>query len=95
MKSLILSIIVFTYLPVFCQFNIPSPILNVGNYLIADTVYMDPQGSDSNLGTFSSPLQTFTAAVQMLPWGTAGINGGHAYGLIMLNPGFYQTTSGF
>ena len=95
MKSLILSIIVFTYLPVFCQFNIPSPILNVGNYLITDTVYMDPQGSDSNLGTFSSPLQTFTAAVQMLPWGTAGINGGHAYGLIMLKPGFYQTTSGF
>ena len=95
MKSLILSIIVFTYLPVFCQFNIPSPILNVGNYIITDTVYMDPQGSDSNLGTFSSPLQTFTAAVQMLPWGTAGINGGHAYGLIMLKPGFYQTTSGF
>ena len=95
MKSLILSIIVFTYLPVFCQFNIPSPILNVGNYIITDTVYMDPQGSDSNLGTFSSPLQTFAAAVQMLPWGTAGINGGHAYGLIMLKPGFYQTTSGF
>jgi hypothetical protein len=95
MKSLILSIIVFTYLPVFCQFNIPSPILNVGNYIITDTVYMDPQGSDSNLGTFSSPLQTFAAAVQMLPWGTAGINGGHAYGLIMLKPGFYQTTLGF
>ena len=95
MKSLILSIIVFTYLPVFSQFNIPTPILNVGNYLITDTVYMDPQGSDSNLGTFSSPLQTFTAAVQMLPWGPAGINGGHAYGLIMLKPGFYQTTSGF
>ena len=95
MKSLILSIIVFTYLPVFSQFNIPSPIINIGNYLITDTVYMDPQGSDSNLGTFSSPLQTFAAAVQMLPWGTAGINGGHAYGLIMLKPGFYQTTLGF
>ena len=95
MKLLILSIIAFTYLPVFCQFNIPSPILNVGNYIITDTVYMDPQGSDSNLGTFSSPLQTFAAAVQMLPWGTAGINGGHAYGLIILKPGFYQTTSGF
>ena len=95
MKSLILSILVFTYLPLFCQFNIPSPIINVGNYLITDTVYMDPQGSDSNLGTFSSPLQTFAAAVQMLPWGTAGINGGHAYGLIMLKPGFYQTTLGF
>lgn len=95
MKSLILSIIVFTYLPVFCQFNIPSPIINVGNYTITDTVYMDPQGSDANLGTFSSPLQTFAAAVQMLPWGTAGINGGHAYGLIMLKPGFYQTTLGF
>ena len=95
MKLLILSIIAFTYLPVFCQFNIPSPIINVGNYLITDTVYMDPQGSDSNLGTFSSPLQTFDAAVQMLPWGTAGINGGHAYGLIMLKPGFYQTTLGF
>ena len=95
MKLLILSIIAFTYLPVFCQFNIPSPIINVGNYLITDTVYMDPQGSDSNLGTFSSPLQTFAAAVQMLPWGTAGINGGHAYGLIMLKPGFYQTTLGF
>ena len=95
MKLLILSIIAFTYLPVFCQFNIPSPIINVGNYLITDTVYMDPQGSDSNLGTFSSPLQTFVAAVQMLPWGTAGINGGHAYGLIMLKPGFYQTTLGF
>ncbi len=95
MKALIVTIFSLFSLNVFSQLNIPSPIINIGSYLISDTVYMDPQGNDSNLGTYDSPLQSFAAAIQMLPWGNIGINGGHAYGLVILKSGFYQTDLGF
>jgi hypothetical protein len=56
---------------------------------------MDPNGNDINPGTYSQPVKSFSTAIQKLPFGVAGVNGGNAYGLIMLKPGFYETTTGF
>lgn len=77
------------------QFIISEPVINQGPYTITDTVYMDPQGNDAAPGTFSQPVRSFDVAVQRLPFGTPGINGGHAYGLIMLKEGHYITSGGF
>jgi hypothetical protein len=41
------------------------------------------------------PVKSFDVALQKLPYGTAGVNGGNAYGLIMLKPGYYETATGF
>ena len=79
----------------FGQFEVPQPIIGTGDYTITDTVYMDPFGDDNNPGTIGQPLKTFQKAVQKLPFGTAGIRGGHAYGLIRLKPGYYETVNGF
>ncbi|MBK7426477.1 MAG: right-handed parallel beta-helix repeat-containing protein [Saprospiraceae bacterium] len=81
--------------PIHAQFDIQTPIINSAAFAITDTIYMDPNGEDTNTGTFEFPVKTFTAAVQKLPYGTAGVNGGNAYGLIMLKPGHYQTSTGF
>jgi len=56
---------------------------------------MAPNGNDANPGTFALPVKSFNAAVQKLPFGTAGINGGHAYGVIKMKPGYYATSTGF
>lgn len=77
------------------QFNIPEPIINTGQYLITDTVYMDVNGNNSNPGTFTQPVKDFSTAILKLPWGISGINGGRAYGLIMLKSGYYETPQGF
>jgi hypothetical protein len=77
------------------QFDIQKPVINSGPFAIADTIYMDPNGDDLNPGTFELPVKTFSVAVQKLPYGTGGVNGGNAYGLIMLKPGHYQTSTGF
>ena len=77
------------------QFSIAAPVIHQGAYAITDTVYMDPNGSDDAPGTFSEPVRSFDVAVQRLPFGTAGINGGNAYGLILLKEGYYLTTDGF
>ncbi len=77
------------------QFSIAAPVIHQGAYAITDTVYMDPNGSDDAPGTFSEPVRSFDVAVQRLPFGTAGINGGNAYGLILLKEGHYLTTDGF
>lgn len=81
------------------QINVGSPITAQGAYSITDTVFMDPNGNDANPGSNALPVQTFQAALGKLPFGTAGINGGNAYGLIVLKEGeyatngFYQSTS--
>lgn len=80
---------------IFAQFEIQTPVINSGAFAITDTIFMDPNGEDSNPGTFALPVKTFSVAVQKLPYGTAGVNGGNAYGLIMLKPGHYQTAGGF
>mgnify|MGYP000122277149 CR=1 FL=1 len=85
----------FLQVDLIAQFNIAEPVVNQGPYTITDTVYMDPQGNDDASGTFSQPVRSFDVAVQKLPFGTPDINGGNAYGLIMLKEGHYSTSGGF
>lgn len=77
------------------QFSIATPVIHQGAYAITDTVFMDPNGSDDAPGSFSEPVRSFDVAVQRLPFGIEGINGGNAYGLILLKEGHYITTGGF
>ena len=77
------------------QFVVNTPIVNTGKYAITDSVYMDPNGDDNNPGTNTLPVKTFNAAILKLPFGVAGVNGGNAYGLIKMKPGYYATNSGF
>jgi hypothetical protein len=62
---------------------------------ITDTVYMAVNGDDSNPGTASQPVKTFIKAIQLLPFGTQGVNNGNAYGLVILKEGHYLTENGF
>jgi hypothetical protein len=77
------------------QFLIPRPVINTGAYAIRDTVYMDPAGDDMHTGTIDQPVKTFGRAVELLPFGEVGVGDGHAYGLVMLKPGFYETVNGW
>ncbi len=95
MRLYLLHICVFIFLHASAQFDIPEPLPNTGVYAITDTVYMDVAGNDTNAGTFNAPVKSFTTALSKLPYGTAGINGGNAYGLILLKPGTYYTATGF
>ncbi|MEX2589812.1 MAG: right-handed parallel beta-helix repeat-containing protein [Chitinophagales bacterium] len=88
-------ILLFCSSQLFAQFSIPEPVVNTGNYTITDTVYMDPNGNDNNPGTFTQPVKSFSTAMQKLPFGTAGVNGGHAYGLIIFKPGHYRPSGSF
>jgi hypothetical protein len=74
----------------FAQWAFPEVRINTPDAPITDTVYMAPDGDDANPGTFALPVKSFTKALDLLPFGTAGVRGGHAYGLIMLKPGFYR-----
>jgi hypothetical protein len=75
-------------------FAIPQPTVNIGIYTITDTVYMSPTGNDANNGSINSPVSTFVRAMNLLPFGTAGINDGNAYGLIRMLPGEYIVKNG-
>lgn len=81
--------------PLSAQFSIPAPVVATGPYTITDTVYMSPDGDDANPGTMDQPVKSFQKALQLLPFGTPGVNGGNAYGLIRLLPGTYVLSSGF
>jgi hypothetical protein len=76
-------------------FAIYKPEVNTGIYTITDTVYMSPTGNDANNGSINAPVSTFVRALNLLPFGTAGINDGNAYGLIRLLPGNYVLKNGF
>lgn len=76
------------------HWEFPIPTVDTGPYAITDTVYMSPTGDDNNPGTQNQPVATFQKALQLLPFGTAGVNGGHAYGLIRLLPGRYVVSNG-
>lgn len=95
MKNILLFLLFCLPIWTYGQFDIAEPVVNTGNYLITDTVYMAPDGNDANPGTFALPVKSFSVALQMLPYGTAGVNGGNAYGLIRMHPGFYETATGF
>ncbi len=60
-------------------------------------IYIDFNGNDSNSGTFDAPKKTFNAAMQALPFGSAGINGGNTYAEIIFKSGDYypKGNSGF
>lgn len=92
--SLFLLLVIFQF-PALAQFNIRTPLVNSGFYAITDTVYMSPTGNDSGNGSMSAPVLTFQKALSLLPFGTAGVNNGQAYGLIRLMPGHYMTKTGF
>lgn len=77
------------------QFNISTPRIDTLSFKITDTVYMATDGSDDQSGSFNEPVRTFNAALEKLPYGQAGVNGGNAYGVIMLKPGHYITKNGF
>lgn len=88
-----IALLLCTGLP--AQFSIPAPVVATGSYAITDTVYMATEGDDANPGTIEEPVQSFGKALQLLPFGTPGVNGGHAYGLIRLLPGTYVSATGF
>jgi hypothetical protein len=74
------------------QLTIHAPVVNTGAYAITDTVYMAPDGDDSNPGTLSKPVRTFSRALNLIPFKGYGL---HSYGLIRLLPGVYYTATGF
>ena len=66
-----------------------APLVDTLQYTITDSVYLSVHGNDEGEGTADDPLRTFAEAVKKLPFGTEGINGGHAYGLIIFQEGYY------
>lgn len=96
MRQFLLLLFAAAYAAVLpAQFSIPSPAVGTGPYAITDTVYMSTEGDDSNPGTIALPVKSFQKALQLLPFGTLGVNGGNAYGLIRLLPGTYVLAAGF
>ncbi|MCO5229779.1 MAG: right-handed parallel beta-helix repeat-containing protein [Chitinophagales bacterium] len=95
MKTYFTTLLFLFPLLVFAQFDINTPIINQGDFAITDTVYMSPDGNDGNDGTIDNPVKTFTKAMELLPFGQAGVNGGHAYGLVRLLPGVYENVGSF
>lgn len=95
MRILLLFAVLLYTASICAQFDIAIPIVNKGAYAITDTIYMAPDGNDDAPGTFAQPVKSFNVAVAKLPFGQPGINGGNAYGLIMLKEGHYITLSGF
>lgn len=77
------------------QFNISTPQIDTLSFKITDTVFMAIDGNDDHSGSFNEPVRTFNAAIEKLPFGQEGVNGGNAYGLIMLKSGHYITDNGF
>ncbi len=84
-------------LPLFvnAQWGIPQPKVNVGAYAITDTLYISPEGDDVASGSADAPLASFDVALDRLPFGVEGVNGGHAYGLIIFLEGHYRPENGF
>ncbi|MBK9106725.1 MAG: right-handed parallel beta-helix repeat-containing protein [Saprospiraceae bacterium] len=95
MRKVFLFVLLLSAANLSAQFSISFPVVNEGVYAITDTVYMAPDGNDDAPGTFAQPVKSFNVAVAKLPFGQPGINGGNAFGLIMLKEGHYITLSGF
>jgi hypothetical protein len=95
MRFYFLVALCLPFLRLHAQFDIATPVINSGAYAITDTIYMSPDGNDAASGTFAEPVKSFNVAVAKLPFGQPGINGGNAYGLIMLKEGHYVTSGGF
>lgn len=93
-KIILFSLLQFVFyisnaqLPIVNSPIIPTP---------TQSVYLDPNGNDSNAGTFASPKKTFYAAINSLSFGVPNIDGGNAYGEVVFKSGNYYSTgtSGF
>lgn len=94
-KYLIIFFCLLQSVIVHGQIDIGNPVVATGAFAITDTVFMAVNGNDANPGTESQPVKSFTNAISKLPYGTAGVNGGNAYGLIILLEGEYITKTGF
>ncbi len=81
-------------LPLFAQWDIPLPLINTAEFPITDTIFMSPMGNDAAPGTLSDPVSSFAKALQLLPFGTVGVQNGNRYGLIRLLPGDYYAPAG-
>ena len=64
------------------------------------SIYLAPNGKDSNDGSEAKPMKTFFAAMQKINFGTPAIDNGNFYGEVvlkagnyypLLNTGFFQT----
>ena len=73
----------YAQLPIINNPTIPNP---------TQTIYLDPNGSDSNPGTFAFPKKTFYAAISNLSFGIPNVNGGNAYGEVIFKSGDYYPT---
>lgn len=71
-----------------------GPVFNPDLLNFDKIVYLSPVGSDTNDGSESAPVKTFSRAVDLLPFGMAGVNGGAALGLVRLLPGVYFAPAG-
>jgi hypothetical protein len=69
---------------------IDSPLIDTLEFAITDTVYVSTEGDDDNPGTESLPVATFSRAISLLPYGIQEINNGHAYGLVIIEEGYYH-----
>lgn len=72
------------------QIQVDSPRINASDCPITDTIWAAPWGDDQNPGTYEAPVRSIARAARLLPFGTAGIRNGNAWGLIMLAPGRYE-----
>jgi hypothetical protein len=72
------------------EYLVNAPVVDTLDVRITDSVYMATHGSDQNPGTRDLPVRTFSRALDRLPFGTAGINNGHRYGLVIIMEGHYQ-----
>lgn len=88
-----LCALVFFHEKASAQFVVERPSLDSIEALITDTVYMSPEGLDSNPGTRDAPVGSFGKALDLLPWGGPG-GEAHGYGLIRLLPGTYRVDYG-
>ncbi|MCX6146036.1 MAG: T9SS type A sorting domain-containing protein [Candidatus Kapabacteria bacterium] len=88
-KIILFSLLQFVFnisnaqLPIVNSPIIPTP---------TQTVYLDPNGNDSNAGTFASPKKTFYAAINSLSFGIPNKDGGNAYGEVVFKSGNYYLT---
>ncbi|MDW8418494.1 MAG: right-handed parallel beta-helix repeat-containing protein [Chitinophagales bacterium] len=67
------------------QFSVTQPTIPTPTY----TIYLAPNGNDANPGTISQPKKTFHNAINAIPFGQPGVNGGNAYGEVVLLSGHY------
>ncbi len=93
MRPVFVSILAFLFSNNIFSQQLPQinfPLVDTLNYIISDSVFVATTGDDTNPGTRQQPVKTFSKAIQLLPFGVAGINNGHAYGVVIILEGNYD-----